>query len=145
MAMEPSADLLLRWNPGQTDWGHNGTCGNSINTREPSGVRARRWCTLHLVRTCALHSRSVSIRRGRCMLHARLRRVEAAPAARKFLLFSTSMVNKPPQAPTLYEHGLMELFSWSRAQELTSGRRRRTVLMGYVCTHRLSPSFGGRA
>jgi hypothetical protein len=29
------------------------------------------------------------------MLHARLRRAEAAPAARKFLLFSTSMVNKP--------------------------------------------------
>jgi hypothetical protein len=29
------------------------------------------------------------------MLHARLQRAEAAPAARKFLLFSTSMVNKP--------------------------------------------------
>jgi len=29
------------------------------------------------------------------MLHARLRRAEAAPAARKFLLFSTSMVKKP--------------------------------------------------
>ena len=39
MAMEPRADLLLRWNPGQTDWGHNGTCGNPINTREPSGDR----------------------------------------------------------------------------------------------------------
>ena len=39
MAMEPRADLLLRWNPGQTAWGHNGTCGNSINTREPSGDR----------------------------------------------------------------------------------------------------------
>ena len=23
MAMEPRADLLLRWNPGQTDWGPN--------------------------------------------------------------------------------------------------------------------------
>ena len=40
MAMEPRADLLLRWNPGQTAWGHNGTCGNPINTREPSGDRA---------------------------------------------------------------------------------------------------------
>ena len=39
MAMEPMADLLLRWNPGQTNWGHNGTCGNPINTREPSGDR----------------------------------------------------------------------------------------------------------
>ena len=39
MAMEPRADLLLRWNPGQTDWGHTGTCGNPINTREPSGDR----------------------------------------------------------------------------------------------------------
>ena len=39
MAMEPRADLLLRWNPGQTDWGHNETCGNPMNTREPSGDR----------------------------------------------------------------------------------------------------------
>ena len=34
-----NTDLLLRWNPGQTDWGQNGTCGNPINTREPSGDR----------------------------------------------------------------------------------------------------------
>ena len=31
------------------------------------------------------------------MLHARLQRAEAAPAARKFLLFSTSIVNKPEE------------------------------------------------
>jgi hypothetical protein len=35
------------------------------------------------------------------MLHARLQRAEAAPAARKFLLFSTSMVNKPCDAQAL--------------------------------------------
>ena len=32
VAMEPTG-------PGQTAWGHNGTCGNPINTREPSGDR----------------------------------------------------------------------------------------------------------
>ena len=56
-----------------------------------AAIRARLWYPLPFVHECTRHLCGAVLRRGRCTLHARLRRAEAAPAARKFLLFPTSM------------------------------------------------------
>ena len=53
-----------------------------------AAIRARLWYPLPFVHECTRHLCGAVLRRGRCTLHARLRRAEAAPAARKiFIIF----------------------------------------------------------